>query len=218
MHHAGERWYRTGDLGRYWPDGILEFLGRVDQQVKIRGHRIELGEIEAAITAYPGILRAAATRLGTTRIGAAVVAEEPGVAPADLRVFLDGRLPAYMLPDEVVLLPELPLSANGKVDRKALTALIADSAARTKGEAPRGPLESELATQWAALLGTGEIGRSENFFALGGDSLLATRLLEQVRLRFGVEVTLRRLFTGPTIADLAAVIEGATKDTEEGVI
>lgn len=218
VHHAGERWYRTGDLGRYWPDGILEFLGRVDQQVKIRGHRIELGEIEAAITAYPGILRAAATRLGTTRIGAAVVAEEPGVAPADLRVFLDGRLPAYMLPDEVVLLPELPLSANGKVDRKALTALIADSAARSKGEAPQGPLESELATQWAALLETGEIGRSENFFALGGDSLLATRLLEQVRLRFGVEVTLRRLFTGPTIADLAAVIEGATKDTEEGVI
>ena len=218
VQHAGERWYRTGDLGRYWPDGILEFLGRADDQVKIRGHRIELGEIEAALTAYQGVRRAAATRMGATRIGAAVVAEYPGVSPADLRAFLGSRLPAYMLPDELVVLPELPLSANGKVDRKALPALIAASAAQTRGEAPHGSLESELAGQWAALLEVAEVGRSESFFELGGDSLLATRLLEGIRLRFGVEVTLRRLFTGPTIADLAAVIEAATKDTEEGVI
>jgi yersiniabactin nonribosomal peptide synthetase len=218
VYHAGERWYRTGDLGRYWPDGTLEFLGRADDQVKIRGHRIELSEIEAALTAHPEVRRAAAMRLGTTRIGAAVVTGDPGVAPADLRAFLGSRLPAYMLPDELVVLPEIPLSANGKVDRKALTALIAASAARTRGEAPHGPLESELAGQWAALLGVTEVGRSESFFALGGDSLLATRLLENIRQRFGVDVTLRRLFTGPTIADLAALIEAATKDTEEGVI
>jgi amino acid adenylation domain-containing protein len=218
VHHAGERWYRTGDLGRYWPDGILEFLGRADDQVKIRGHRIELGEIEAALATHQGIRRAAATRLGTTRIGAAVVADDPGLSPADLRAFLGSRLPAYMLPDELVVLPELPLSANGKVDRKALPALIAASAARTRGEAPHGPLESELAQQWAALLEVVEVGRSESFFALGGDSLLATRLLENVRRRFGVEVTLRQLFTGPTVTDLAALIESTTKDTEEGVI
>jgi amino acid adenylation domain-containing protein len=218
VHRAGQRWYRTGDLGRYWPDGTLEFLGRADDQVKIRGHRIELGEIEAALTAHRGVRGAAATRLGTARIGAAVVTGDPGLAPAGLRAFLGGRLPAYMLPDELVVVPELPLSANGKVDRAALPALIAASATHTRGQAPRGPVESELARQWAALLGAGAAGRSASFFELGGDSLLATRLLEQVRLRFGVEVTLRQLFTGPSIADLAAIIEAATEDTEEGVI
>jgi yersiniabactin nonribosomal peptide synthetase len=218
VHHAGERWYRTGDLGRYWPDGTLEFLGRADDQVKIRGHRIELGEIEAALGTHPAVRRAAATHLGTTHIGAAVVAEDPDVAAADLRVFLGQRLPAYMLPDELVVLPELPLSPNGKVDRRALPALITSAADRTRGEAPVGPLESELAQHWAALLGVAEVGRHESFFALGGDSLLATRLLETVRQRFGVDVSLRQLFTGPTIADLAALIEVATRDTEEGVI
>ena len=218
VHYAGERWYRTGDLGRYWPDGTLEFLGRADQQVKIRGHRIELAEIEAALTAHQGVQRAVAARLGTTRIGAAVVGRDPGVVPADLRAFLGSLLPVYMLPDELVVLSELPLNANGKVDREALPALIAASAAQTRGEAPHGPLEPELARQWAALLAVPEVGRRESFFELGGDSLLATRLLEHIRLKFGVEVSLRRFFTGPTIADLAVVIEAATRDTEEGVI
>jgi amino acid adenylation domain-containing protein len=218
VHHAGERWYRTGDVGRYWPDGTLEFIGRADDQVKIRGHRIELGEIEAALTTHQRVRRAAVTRLGATRIGGAVVTEDPGIALADLRAFLGSRLPAYMLPDDLVVLPELPLSANGKVDRKALPALIGASAARTRGEAPHGPLESELARQWAALLEVVDVGRSESFFAMGGDSLLATRLMENIRLQFGVDVTFRRLFAGPTIADLAALIEAATQDTEEGVI
>jgi amino acid adenylation domain-containing protein len=218
-HYAGECWYRTGDLGRYWPDGTLEFLGRTDHQVKIRGHRIELGEIEAALTDHPGVRQAAATRLGTSRIGAAVVTEEdPDVTSAGLRAFLASRLPAYMLPDELVVLAELPLNANGKVDRGTLPALISASAAQTRGEAPLGPLEFELARQWAALLDVDDVGRSDSFFALGGDSMLATRLLENLRPRFGVEVTLRQLFTGPTIADLAALIEAATEDTEEGVI
>jgi yersiniabactin nonribosomal peptide synthetase len=218
VHHAGERWYRTGDLGRYWPDGTLEFLGRADDQVKIRGHRIELGEIEAVLAAHPGVRRAAAARLGTARIGAAVAAEDPGLDPAGLRAFLSRRLPAYMFPDELVVLDELPLSGNGKVDRRALPALIAASAAQVRAEAPHGPVESELAGQWASLLEVAEVGRSESFFALGGDSLLATRLLENIRLRFGVEVTLRQLFTGPTVADLAALIDAATMDTEEGVL
>lgn len=220
VEHAGERWYRTGDLGRYWPDGTLEFLGRSDDQVKIRGHRIELGEIEAALNAHQAVRRAAAARLGTNRIGAAVVAEADGVSPADLRAFLSGRLPAYMLPDELVTLTELPLSANGKVDRKALPALITAATAGGGGEAPRGGLEAELGEQWAGLLDVGEVGRGDSFFALGGNSLLATRLLEAVRSRYGVEVTLRRLFAGPTIADLAALIQASTSDTavEEGVI
>lgn len=213
--HDGDRWYRTGDLGRYWPDGTIEFLGRADDQVKIRGHRIELGEIEAVLAAHPGVRRAAATRLGATRIGAAVVAPQP---PTGLRPFLAERLPAYMLPDDLVTLPELPLSPNGKVDRKALATLITASTRSSGSEAPSGPLEEELAARWATLLGVAEVGRGDSFFALGGDSLLATRLLESVRQRWGVEVTLRRLFTGPTVADLAALIEAATAGTEEGVI
>lgn len=220
VEHAGERWYRTGDFGRYWPDGTLEFLGRSDDQVKIRGHRIELGEIEAALNTHEMVRRAAAAQLGANRIGAAVVAEDGGVSPADLRTFLTGRLPAYLLPDELVVLTELPLSANGKVDRTALPTLIAEAAAGSAGEAPCGEVESELSRQWAALLEVGEVGRSDSFFALGGNSLLATRLLEAVRSRYGVQVTLRRLFAGPTIADLAALIHTSTGDTavEEGVI
>jgi amino acid adenylation domain-containing protein len=218
VSHGGERWYRTGDLGRYWPDGILEFLGRADDQVKIRGHRIELGEIEAALAGHPAVTRAAATRLGTTRIAAAVVASGPNLDPAALRVFLTSRLPVYMLPDELVLLDEIPLSANGKVDRKALSVLIGSFAEQTGTEAPRGPLEAELASQWASLLEVDDVGRRQSFFALGGDSLLATRLLETVRRRFGVDVTLRQLFTGPTVAELAGLIGAATEGTEEGVI
>lgn len=218
VEHAGERWYRTGDLGRYWPDGTLEFLGRADDQVKIRGHRIELGEIEAALGAHPAVRRAAATRLRTTHIGAAVVADEADLSVADLRLFVGERLPAYMLPDELVVLPQLPLSPNGKVDRRALVSLIAAAADRTRDETPVGPVEAELAHSWAKLLGVAELGRRESFFALGGDSLLATRLLEAVRQRFGVDISLRQLLIGPTIADLAALIHGATKDTEEGTI
>jgi amino acid adenylation domain-containing protein len=218
VHHAGQRWYRTGDLGRYWPDGTLEFLGRADDQVKIRGHRIELGEIEAALGAHQAVRRAAATRLGTTQIGAAVVVGAPEVTAADLRAFVGQRLPAYMLPDEVVVLAELPLSPNGKVDRRALSTLITAAAERTRSEAPVGSVESALAERWATLLGVADVGRRESFFALGGDSLLATRLLENVRQSFGVDVSLRQLFIGPTIADLAALIAAATEDTEEGVI
>jgi acyl carrier protein len=104
------------------------------------------------------------------------------------------------------------------VDRRTLTGLITAAATRTRAVAPTGPLESELAKHWAAVLDVDEVGRSESFFALGGDSLLATRLLENVRQRFGIAVSLRQFFTGPTIADLAALIEASTRDTEEGVI
>ncbi|MCI4066431.1 amino acid adenylation domain-containing protein [Micromonospora sp. R77] len=216
----GDRWYRTGDLGRYWPDGTLEFLGRTDFQVKVRGHRIELGEIEAAALADPGVTAAVAAVVGegpARRIALAVL----GTAPTDLA----DRLPGYMVPEHVVELEQLPLSANGKVDRREVGRLLAatgpvDPAA---DEPPRGPTEETIAALWAQLLGCPVTHRRHSFFALGGDSLLATRLLELLRQRLGVELTLRQLFAAPALAQLGAVVDEQTEDAatvnvEEGVI
>lgn len=214
--HGGERYYRTGDVGRYWPDGTLEFLGRADSQVKIRGHRIELGEIEKVAAAHPNVSSAAATRVAHGRIGAAVIASDDSLDLPGLRVFLAERLPSYMVPDELVVLGDLPLSANGKVDIKALADIIDRSAARISTEEPRGPLETSLAALWTEVLSIAEVGRSQSFLSLGGDSLTATRLIAQVQRRFGVEVTLRHLFAGPTVADLAALIAAFAEGAEEG--
>jgi acyl-coenzyme A synthetase/AMP-(fatty) acid ligase/acyl carrier protein len=226
VQHEGRPWYRTGDLGRYWTDGTLEFLGRADLQVKIRGHRIELGEIEAALEAHPDVARAAVTALGgpSRRLAAAVVARgTASLDPAALRAFVAGRLPAYMIPAEVVVLDALALSANGKLDRTALAALIERAASGTgEAEAPDGPVETAVAGIWTALLGVPSVGRHQSFFSLGGDSLVATRLVEALRVRFGVEVPLRQFFVAATVAELAALVgDGAALsagDVEEGVL
>ncbi|MFE7121650.1 amino acid adenylation domain-containing protein, partial [Streptomyces sp. NPDC057654] len=168
----GERWYRTGDRARYWPDGTLEFLGRADHQVKIRGHRVELGEVEAALAAAPGVERAVAVVTGTGRLAVAVT----GVADTGgLRAFAAARLPPAMVPDHIVALDGLPLTPNGKTDRAALARLVALEAgapARTTTP-PRGEHEQRIARAWADILDGGGIGREDDFFALGGDSLLA---------------------------------------------
>jgi amino acid adenylation domain-containing protein len=219
----GTRWYRTGDLGRYWDDGTLEFLGRRDFQVKIRGHRIELGEIETAAESHPGVARAVAVVLGEgpgRRLALAVVpavAGEPADLPPDLGDLLGRRLPEYMVPEAMVPVSKLPLSGNGKVDRTRLTDRL--RAALTgfddAGEPPRGDTEKQLAALWSELLG-GEIGRNRNFFALGGDSLLATRLVELLRRRHGVALTLRQLFTAPTVAQLAALLDTGNDGLRDG--
>jgi yersiniabactin nonribosomal peptide synthetase len=225
VRRGGRRWYRTGDLGRYRPDGTLEFLGREDFQVKLRGHRIELEEVEAALEAHPGISRAVATVLPSPapRIVAAVAAGEAAPVAAELRALAAERLPGFMVPSEVVALAELPLTRNGKVDRPRLVALLEQRAADTVGEPARGPVEQAVAAIWRDLLGTDEVPRAQSFFALGGDSLVATRLVEALRDRFAVDVSLRRLLAAPTVAELAAFIgagDGATAVAayEEGVI
>jgi yersiniabactin nonribosomal peptide synthetase len=215
VEHAGVRWYRTGDLGRYWPDGTLEFLGREDHQVKVGGHRIELGEIEAALAGHPGVGDAVVVKVGDpARLAAVVVGE---AASADgLPDFLRDRLPPYMIPQQVQPVASLPLSANGKVDRAAIERLFAAGADDAGAEPPREGREDELAALWNGLLTRQVTDRRQSFFALGGDSLLATRMVEAVRDRYGVEIPLRELFARPALADLAATIEEQLKDYEEG--
>jgi acyl-CoA synthetase (AMP-forming)/AMP-acid ligase II/acyl carrier protein len=223
VQHDGLRWYRTGDLGRYWPDGTLEFLGRADQQVKIRGHRIELGEIEIALESHPDVEHAVAVVLGgsTRRVGAAIVAR--GAAPeyATLRAYLARRVPDHMLPQQVAVLAELPLTANGKPDRRQIAALL-QADVPGPAELPRGAIETGLAQLWSSLLEVPVTERHRSFFSLGGDSLLAIRLLELICKELGAEISLRQLLTVPTIAEQALVVAGyadhAAASVEEGVI
>jgi acyl-coenzyme A synthetase/AMP-(fatty) acid ligase/acyl carrier protein len=222
----GERWYRTGDMGRYWPDGVLEFLGRTDQQVKIRGHRIELGEIEAALEGCPDIARAIVVATGekTRSLAAGVVArQDHTVDPEQLGAFLAERLPSYMIPERISVFDSLPLSANGKVDRKAIIRLLSAQPASSEEDVPQGAIELSLAQLWATLLELPHVDRRRNFFALGGDSLLATQMIEKLKRRFGLELSLRQLFTAPTVRDLAVLIaeqrpEIESCSMEEGVL
>lgn len=216
---GGLRWYRTGDLGRYWPDGTLEFLGRRDQQVKIRGYRIELGEVEAALLEAPGVTQAVAAVHGTgtdRRLVAAIT------GASDVDSVLEDvatRLPAHMVPERIVVVDRIPLSANGKVDRIAVTELAAPARAEDTEatEEPQGEWELAVAELWRGLLEVETVGRRQNFFTLGGDSLRATRMLETLRQRYDVVVPLRSLFATPTVEavarELASLFPG---DLEEG--
>ncbi len=214
----GTRLYRTGDLARYLPDGNLEFLGRLDHQVKLRGFRIELGEIETVIAAHPAVDQCTVLVLdndGTPRrIVAWFVAAHATLDLNDLRRYLKDKLPAYMIPSALVQLESLPLTANGKIDRRALPApdelRSADSFAP-----PRTPVEEALATIWGEVLGTDQVGIHDNFFDLGGHSLLATQVISRVRKVFNVELPVRALFEDPTIAAFATAIQNAMLDGEE---
>jgi amino acid adenylation domain-containing protein/non-ribosomal peptide synthase protein (TIGR01720 family) len=199
---AGERLYRTGDLARFRTDGEIEYLGRTDHQVKIRGFRIELGEIEAALAAHPAVREAVAVPWqdgGRTLLVAYVV----GGAPDELRTFLRDRLPDYMVPALFVEMPTLPLSPNGKVDRRALPAPGAP-ARRTERTAPRSRAEELLAGIWREALRLGEVGVDDNFFELGGDSILSLQVISRAA-RHGLRLTPRQLFEHPTVAGLAAL-------------
>jgi amino acid adenylation domain-containing protein len=204
---AGARLYRTGDRVRWRADGAIDFLGRFDHQVKVRGFRIELGEIEAALRPHQGVTDCAVVARedvpGDPRLVAYVVGE---ARAEELRAHLRQGLPEYMLPSAFVFLDALPLTPNGKLDRKALpTPELASSEDRYV--APRTPVEEVLAGIWAEVLRLERVGVEESFFELGGHSLLATRVVSRVRELFGVELPLRALFEGPTVAEMAARVE-----------
>ncbi|MCA1615720.1 MAG: amino acid adenylation domain-containing protein [Acidobacteria bacterium] len=207
---AEDRTYKTGDLGRYLPDGNVEFAGRNDFQVKLRGFRIELGEVESALERHPAVFKAVVLAgedgAGDKFMAAYLVARErPGPGPGELRRFLQDRLPTYMVPAVFITLDELPVTPNGKVDRRALPAPSeVGRDAATGPVAPRTHVEEVLANIWAGLLNVAQAGADDNFFELGGHSLLATQAVGRIREAFGVEISLRALFERPTPAGLRA--------------
>jgi amino acid adenylation domain-containing protein len=211
-HRPGERLYRSGDFGRWLPEGKLEFLGRRDAQVKIRGFRIEIGEIENRLLGAAGVRDAAVVVAEWPDRGRTLVAfySAPAELPAaELRAHLSMALPEYMVPSHVQWLERLPLTANGKIDKKRLAALAAGLGADGQDavEPPRTPAEREVAAAWAEVLGVtpGEVGRSSHFFDSGGTSLSAVRLVVKLRRA----VSLKELTRYPVLAELAAFIEGA---------
>ncbi|MER8741190.1 AMP-binding protein, partial [Mesorhizobium sp. M1005] len=225
----GDRLYKTGDLGRYLPDGNLEFLGRNDDQVKIRGFRIDPGEIAARLCEHAWVREAVVVarqdRAGDKHLVAYVVCgpeagsdEDDGSALAGaLRAHLGARLPDYMVPSAFVRLAALPLTANGKLDRKALPVPDDDAYARAAYEAPRGAIEMALAQIWAELLGVERIGRHDHFFELGGHSLLAVQLLSRA-LDLGLDFSAADLFQAPVLKELASKIHLEPQPRSRGVI
>jgi amino acid adenylation domain-containing protein len=219
--HQGARLFRTGDLGRYLPDGNIEYRGRRDHQVKVRGFRIELGEIEAALTTHPQVREAVAiTREdlhGDKRLVAYVVADgEPAVS--DLRAHLRVKLPEYMIPAAFVMLNQFPLTPSGKLDRLALPSPD-QTAPASDFVVPRTITEMMLAKIWAEVLGIESVGRNDDFFGLGGHSLLLTRVGWQIRKVFDIELPLRTLFEASTVGELAEKIDthGRTESVLESL-
>ncbi len=215
---AEARMYRTGDLARYQPDGNIVFLGRNDEQVKVRGFRVEPGEIEAQLATHEAVREAIVIArqdpAGNARLLAYVSLQD--AAPCaelvrDLREHLAARLPEYMVPAAFVVLDALPLTPNGKVDRRALPEPDDEAFAQAQYEAPQGETEQTIAALWAELLGVERVGRHDNFFALGGHSLLATRMLARLREAFGHDVSIRTLFEAPTVSQLAPRVHTAVQ-------
>lgn len=214
------RLYKTGDLARYLPNGDIEYLGRIDHQVKIRGFRVELGEIEAVLSQHPGIQNSVVVahedESGNQRLVGYVVPNSKSETPKsnNLRDFLKQKLPDYMVPAVFVMLKALPLTSNGKVDRKALPAPEqVRPELEAKFVAPRTEVEQLVAEIWAEVLRLEKVGIYDNFFDLGGHSLLLTQVTSRLYQAFGVELSLRQLFATPTIADLAVII--AQKQVEQ---
>ncbi|MBC9929147.1 non-ribosomal peptide synthetase [Chitinophaga qingshengii] len=216
----GNRLYRTGDLGRWLPDGTIEYLGRIDDQVKIRGFRIELGEIESALLEYEAVSKAIVLnrpdRNGNGRLVGYVVPQGTFDKNAIL-AYLRERLPEYMVPSLLVELDHLPLTINGKIDKKALPDPDEAALLASLYVAPRNESEQQLADIWKELLGVEQVGIHDNFFERGGHSLSATRLISILRNRLAAELSIRDLFLHPTIASLAARLHQQDKNTRPAV-
>jgi acyl carrier protein len=211
-NEAGSRLYRTGDRARLLADGTLLFVGRNDDQIKIRGFRVELGDVEGVLHSYPGVRQAHVMavdgKTGDKRLIAYVVSEVDGeLTVSDLRSFLKAKLPDYLVPTGFQFLKAIPLTANGKIDRAALQAVepvVGDD--QVIFRAPATPFEVALSDIWSQVLGVERVGTDDNFFELGGHSLLATRVLSRIRDTFGVELALRQLFEAPTVGRLAVAV------------
>ncbi|MUG92160.1 amino acid adenylation domain-containing protein [Scytonema sp. UIC 10036] len=208
----GARLYKTGDLARYLPDGNIEFLGRIDHQVKLRGYRIELSEIETALSQHQCIQSVAVLVQNdnvTDKRLVAYLVLKTGQTPTvnELRRFLRKTLPEYMIPSVFTMLEALPLAPNGKLDRRLLSVLnLTRPDLEEAFVAPRNPVEETLAEIWAEVLGLEKVGIHDNFFDLGGHSLMVTQIISRIRKAFDVEISLRSLFETPTIADLVVII------------
>jgi amino acid adenylation domain-containing protein len=216
---AGDRLYRTGDVGRYLRGGSVEILGRSDGQVKIRGFRIELGEIEAILTSHSDIREAVVLvredKAGDVRLIAYAVSQfNKKLTSHELRTFLKRKLPEYMIPSAIMMLDALPLTPNGKIDTRALPVPEASIELQETFVPPRTPVEEALTRIWAEVLSTDKIGVRHNFFELGGHSLLATKIMSRIPGSFQVELALRTLFEKPTVEELAVAI---TEKQAEGI-
>jgi len=219
-HEPNARLYKTGDLARYQSDGNIEYLGRIDHQVKMRGFRIELGEIEAVLSQHPvvqqNVVIVREDIPGNQQLVAYLVPHKKQAPPtvSELRQFLNQQLPEYMVPNAFVQLEALPLTPNGKIDRRALPA---PDTSRPFGEggyvAPQTPVEEMLAGIWAQVLEVKQVSIHDNFFDLGGHSLLATQLISRLRDTFNVEFPLRGLFECPTVASLSERLEALLQHT-----
>lgn len=215
---SGARMYKTGDIVRLLPDGTAEFVGRADNQVKLRGFRIELGEIEAALAEVEDLAQAVVLlredQPGDQRLVAYVVAKDGRpINVSELRAHLDEKLPEHMIPAAIIELPQLPLTPNAKIDRKALPAPDSKRSVLTAAfVGPRNPIEAAIAGKWAEVLKLEPIGIHDNFFELGGNSLLAGSMLSRIRDEFGVDLPMRKVFEAPTVAGLARAISKPTED------
>jgi acyl carrier protein len=214
--HPGERLYRTGDLGRYLPDGNLQFLGRIDNQVKIRGFRIELGEIETVLAQHPNVGEAVAAvredAAGNKHLTAYIVPTGPHPAlTTDVAAYLRSKLPRFMVPDAIVVVESVPVSPNGKVDRNALPAPD-QSGGDERYLPPRTDTERTIAAMWSDALKVDRVGRHDDFFELGGDSLTAMSLWTRLTEKFRVRISLQTFFETSVLEELGATVDGAATD------
>jgi amino acid adenylation domain-containing protein len=210
-HRPSSRLYRSGDLVKFLPDGNIQFLGRIDHQVKVRGFRIELGEIEAALNAHPGVTDGVVIvredRPGDKMLVAYYTAGEEVPSPGELRAFMRQRLPEYMIPNAFVHLEAMPLTPSNKIDRKALPAPDQTRAVEVEYVPPATETEIALAEIVAELLNLDRVGLNDNFFELGGHSLMATQFVSRVREAFGIELPLRTIFEHPSVGELAGEVD-----------
>jgi acyl carrier protein len=208
-----KRLYRTGDLGRWRGNGEIEYLGRVDGEVKLRGMRIDLGEIESVLLSHAGVREGAVIRVeegGEARLVAYLVPEDREKADGrELRRYLRSKLPEHMVPGRFVQVAELPLLSSGKVNRRALATVEGVVLSEQGTVAPRTAVEQKLAGMWREVLKVGEVGVDQNFFELGGHSLLVLQVMVRIRREFDVELGVRTMFEEPTIAELASEVEKA---------